>query len=199
MTLSVKVKVNVKVNVMESVKIHDKNFKKYISEDEIRQIVRRLAGEISDRFRSLNPLVMPILNGSFIFAADLLREIDFDPQISFVKYSSYSGTQSTGVVKQLIGFPESVQGRHILLVEDIIESGISMRYTLQQLQGQNPASVAICTFLHKPDLFDKSFPIDLIGKNIPNDFIVGYGLDYNGLGRTLKDVYVLDPSPISSY
>lgn len=192
MTLPVKVKVNVKVNVMENVKIHDKYFKKYILDTEIQQIVRRLAGEISNRFRSLNPLVMPILNGSFIFAADLLREIDFDPQISFVKYSSYEGTQSTGVVKQLIGFPESVKDRHVLLVEDIIESGISMRYTLQQLHTLQPASVSICTFLHKPELFDNSFPIDFIGKSIPNDFIVGYGLDYNGLGRTLKHIYVIN-------
>lgn len=177
---------------MDTVQIHDKFFRKYISESEIGEIVSRLAGELSADYHDLNPIVIPILNGSFVFAADLLRAIDFDPQISFVKYSSYSGTQSTGVVKKLIGFPESVENRHVLLLEDIIESGISMKCTLQQLRDLHPASIRICTFLHKPNLFDGSFPIDYIGKCIPNDFIVGYGLDYNGLGRTLKSVYVID-------
>lgn len=176
---------------METICLHNKVFKKYLLENEIQNIIARLASEISRDLRDANPLAVPILNGSFIFAADLLRAIDFDMEVSFVKYSSYSGTQSSGVVKQLVGFPESVRNRNVLIIEDIVESGISMRYALEQLAALEPASVRICTFFHKPNLFHEEFKMDYIGKVIPDDFIVGYGLDYDGRGRCYRDVYVL--------
>lgn len=176
---------------MEYIQVHDKRFKLYIPEADLQATVQHLAKEVSADLRDKNPIVMPILNGAFYFASDLLKEIDFDPEVSFVKMSSYVGTHSSGMVKELIGFPENVEGRHILLVEDIVESGISMKYTLDQLQKYNPASIRICTFFHKPHLFHMNFKLDYIGMNIADEFIVGYGLDYNGLGRTYKDVYIL--------
>ena len=177
---------------MKTIQVLDKKFRLYIPQSEIAETVGRLAARLSDDMRGMDPLFMPILNGSFLFAADLLRAMDYDCEVSFVKMSSYSGTQTTGRVKELIGFPESVEGRHIVLVEDIVETGISMRYTLDQLARLHPASVRICTFFLKPRMFDNAFAIDYVGREIGDEFIVCYGLDYNGHGRTYRDVYVLD-------
>ena len=177
---------------MEKIQVLDKQFKLFIPEAEIAAIVANIAHQVSVDLKGGNPLLMPILNGSFLFAADLVRAMDFDCEVSFVKMSSYAGTQSSGTVKQLIGFPESVKGRDILLIEDIIETGISMEYTLKQLQVLQPSSIRICTFFFKPGMFEKQFKIDYVGKRIGDEFIVGYGLDYNGYGRLYKDVYVLD-------
>ncbi len=177
---------------MKHITVLDRKFKPYLSSAEIANIIQRLASEISNDMRNLNPLVCPILSGSFMFAADLLRSLDFDPEISFVKYSSYEGTKSSGVVKEILGFPKGVKGRHLLLVEDIIETGISMKYTIQKLHELQPASVKVCTFVQKPEMLQCDLAIDYVGKAIANDFIVGYGLDYNGFGRTFPDIYILD-------
>lgn len=181
---------------MSTIQVHDKRFKTYLPAAEIAREVARLAQELGRDFRGKDPLFIPILNGAFMFASDLLRALDFDVEIAFVKYASYEGTNTTGVVKELIGFPESVRGRHVVLVEDVVDTGISMAHTLERVQAMQPASVSVCTFFFKPDKFVKHFKIDYIGRTIPNDFILGYGLDYNGLGRTYADVYVLDePQP----
>lgn len=169
----------------------DKQFKLYMPEHEIKAVVDKMARQISSDMRNSNPLFVPILTGSYIFMADLARALDFDADIAFARYSSYNGMQSTGSVKAQLPFPERCRGRHVVIVEDIIDSGITMDYLIAQLQELHPASIRIATFLFKPDSFQKSFKIDYIGKSIPNDFIVGYGLDYNDFGRGYRDIYVV--------
>lgn len=169
----------------------DKQFKLYMPEHEIKAVVDKMARLISSDMRNSNPLFVPILTGSYIFMADLARALDFDADIAFARYSSYNGMQSTGSVKAQLPFPERCRGRHVVIVEDIIDSGITMDYLIAQLQELHPASIRIATFLFKPDSFQKSFKIDYIGKSIPNDFIVGYGLDYNDFGRGYRDIYVV--------
>ena len=127
-----------------------------------------------------------------MFAADLCRVLDFDAELSFLKYTSYNGTHSTGTVKKTLGFPEKVKGRHVLIVEDIIDTGLSMKYALEELKKMGPSGISICTFFFKPDSFKEDYKIDYVGKLIANDFIVGYGMDYNQHGRFYKDVYVID-------
>lgn len=175
-----------------TIQVKDRRFRPYMSAEEISEIVNNVAKRISDDLRDKNPLFLGILNGSFVFAADLMRALDFDAEISFVKFTSYNGTSSTGKIKQLIGFNESLQGRTVVVVEDIIDTGISMEHMLEQLRAAQVADVKICTFFFKPGKFQKNYKIDYIGKSIPDDFILGYGLDYDGLGRTLKDIYVVD-------
>lgn len=177
---------------MNTIQVLDKKFKPYIKADEVAGIVNRLASRLSDDYRDRSPLMIPILNGTIFFAADLLRAMDIDCEVSFVKMSSYDGIQTSGQVKELIGFTEKVTGRDIVLIEDVVETGISMDYTLKQLWALKPASVRICTLVFKPNMFQKNFKIDYIGREIGDAFIVGYGFDYNGYGRTYKDIYVLD-------
>ncbi|MBQ0015919.1 MAG: hypoxanthine phosphoribosyltransferase [Bacteroidales bacterium] len=173
------------------IKVLDKSFRCYLSAADIAQIVERLAAEISRDLKDLNPIICPVLNGSFMFATDLLRSLDFDPEISFVKFQSYQGTQSSATVKELVGFPESVTGRNVLIIEDIVETGHTMRQALSQLAKLHPASVRICAMVRKPQLLQADVKVDYVGKDIDNEFIVGYGLDYNGYGRTYPDIYQL--------
>lgn len=174
------------------VKVNGKQFKVYASSEELQGIVSRLGKEISRDLRDKNPIICPVLTGSFIFAADLVRALDFDAQVAFVKYTSYAGTQSTGSVKTGIPFPKDCTGRDVLIVEDIVDTGISMDYMISELQKLNPASISICSLLFKPSSFQKDFKVDYVGKSIPNDFVLGYGLDYDGHGRLLPDLYVID-------
>lgn len=175
-----------------NIRVKDKIFKPYMSEKEIADIVADVAKRISDDLRDKDPLFLGVLNGCFIFASDLMRALDFDAQISFVKMSSYSGTDTTGTVKQLIGLNEDLAGRTVVIVEDVIDTGISMEKMLELLKQKNAGDVRICTFFFKPGKFQKNYKIDYIGKSIPDDFIVGYGLDYDGYGRNLKQIYVID-------
>ena len=161
-------------------KVLDKNFKPYMSRKEIDNIVSDVAKRLSDDLRDKDPLFLGVLNGCFIFASDLLRALDFDAQISFIKMTSYSGTDTTGSVKQLIGINEDLTGRTVVIVEDVIDTGISMENLLALLKEKNPAEIRICTLFFKP------------GKFIGDDFIVGYGFDYNGYGRNLDQIYVID-------
>ena len=173
-------------------RVRDKNFKPYMSGKEIADIVANVAKQLNKDLRDKDPLFLGVLNGSFIFASDLLRAIDFDAQISFIKMSSYSGTSTTGTVKQLIGINEDLTGRTVVIVEDIVETGISMEKLLALLREKNPADIKICTLFFKPGKFQKDFKIDYIGKSIGDDYIVGYGFDYNGYGRNLDQIYVID-------
>jgi len=176
---------------LETIQVGDKKFKLYLSKAEIHQIVSQLAKRISNDLRDENPLFLAVLNGSFIFVADLMRELDFDAEISFVKMSSYLGTKSTGNVEQLIGINESIENRTIVVLEDIIDTGISMEAMLQQLKTYNPKSIHLCTLLFKPGKFVKNYHIRYIGKEIDDDFIVGYGLDYDGKGRKYSQIYTI--------
>ncbi|MBR5352643.1 MAG: hypoxanthine phosphoribosyltransferase [Bacteroidales bacterium] len=177
---------------MDKIQVLDKRFRLYLPESEIQEVVRRVAAELSRDYRGRNPIFCPVLTGSFVFAADLVRQLDFDAEVSFVRYSSYSGMSTTGRVEEVTGFPPSCRNRDVVIVEDIIDSGISMEYMLDRLRLLEPRSIAICTFLFKPGRFKKNYKIDYIGKEIPDDFIVGYGLDFEGVGRTYRDIYVYD-------
>ncbi len=174
---------------MQNVTLKDKTFSLSMPASEIQEAVDRLANELNRDIKDNTPLFLVILNGSFMFAGDLLKKINFNCEVSFVKMASYSGDHTTGTVKKLIGINEEITGRHIIIVEDIIDSGITMEHMFEQLNELKPASVKVVTFLFKPAAFQKSFHIDYVGIRIPNDFIVGYGLDYDGLGRNLADIY----------
>ena len=176
---------------MKTVKIKDEEFVPMISEEEIKRRVKELAAQISKDMAGKNPLLLAVLNGSFVFAADLMREITIESEISFVKLASYQGTTSTGTVKEVIGINENLSGRTVIIVEDIVESGLTMKRMIESLGTRNPASVHICTLLLKPDCLKVDLDIEYAAFSIPNDFIVGYGLDYDQQARNLKDIYVL--------
>lgn len=171
--------------------VHDRHFKLYLKEEDIQSDVRRVAAEISRDLKDKNPLFCPTLTGSFMFMTDLARALDFDAETYFVKFSSYSGMNSTGVVKSELPFPQKCRGRHVVIVEDIVDTGITMDAMLTELQKMDPAGISIASYLFKPDSFKKNFKIDYIGRSIPNDFILGYGLDYDNFGRFYKDIYVV--------
>lgn len=176
---------------MSVIKIKDKMFKTSIPEDIIKGRVKELAGEISRDMEGKNPLLLAVLNGSFIFAADLMREITIPCEISFVKLASYQGTTSTGKIKEVIGINEDLTGRTIIIVEDIVESGLTMKRMIETLGTRNPESVHICTLLLKPDRLETDLDPEYVAFRIPNDFIVGYGLDYDQHGRHLKDIMTI--------
>lgn len=174
---------------MKRVTLHDKTFELSITAEKIQQAVNNIAAQINKDYAGSEPVFLIILSGSFMFAADLLKKIDFNCETSFVKLASYSGTESTHNVRELIGIDEKIKGRRIIVVEDIIDSGITMEYLLNKLKNIEPEDVRVATFLLKPDALVKDISIDYVGIEIPNDFIVGYGLDYNGQGRNLPDIY----------
>ena len=176
---------------MSIVKIKDKTFETSISAEEIAKRVKELGQQLSKDFEGKNPLFLAVLNGSFIFAADLMREITIPCEISFVKLASYQGTTSTGKIQEVIGINEDLSGRTIVIVEDIVESGQTMKQMVESLGTRNPESVHICTLFFKPDKLKEELTLDYVAFRIPDDFIVGYGLDYDGLGRELKDVYTI--------
>ena len=176
---------------MKSIKIKDKEFVPMISEAEIKERVKAVAQQISKDMEGKNPLLLAVLNGSFVFAADLMREITIPCEISFVKLASYQGTTSTGKVKEVIGINEDLSGRTIIIVEDIVESGLTMKRMIESIGTRKPESVNICTLLLKPDRLKTDLDIKYVAFSIPNYFILGYGLDYDQQARGLKDIYVL--------
>jgi hypoxanthine phosphoribosyltransferase len=177
---------------MKQVKLKDKEFRVSISAEKIQEVVEGMAKEINKDYKDKNiPLFISILNGSFMFTADLFKHIDFTCEVTFLKLTSYKGTATTGSVRQLIGVNESIEGRDVIVLEDIVDTGITIEQILGQLKSFEPASVKVASLLFKPAAYQKEFKIDYIGMEIPNDFIVGYGLDYDGLGRNLPDIYTL--------
>lgn len=176
---------------MGIVKIKDKTFKTSIPEAEIKARVKMLAETISRDMEGKNPLFLAVLNGSFIFAADLMREMTIPCEISFVKLASYQGTTSTGKIKEVIGINEDLSGRTIIIVEDIVDTGQTMKRMLETLGTRNPASIHICTLFVKPEKLTVDLNIEYAAFSIPNDFILGYGLDYDQQGRHLKEIYTL--------
>lgn len=174
--------------------IRDKNFEPYITEEQILSRISEIAGDISEKYAEKNPLFLSVLNGSFMFAADLMKEIPVRSEISFVKFASYQAMASTGKVKELIGLNDEVRGRDIIIIEDIVDTGHTMHHLLEELKKLEPASVAICTLLLKPDALQRSIHLEYVGFSIPNKFVVGYGLDFDGYGRNLRDIYQLSES-----
>lgn len=176
---------------METIKIKDKTFKTFIPESEIQKRVAAVAERINHDMAGKNPLMLAVLNGSFIFAADLMRYLTIPCEISFVKLASYQGTSSTGKIKEVIGINESLEGRDVVIVEDIVDTGATMKRMLETLGTRNPKSLHICTLLLKPGKLQVPLDIEYAAMEIPNDFIVGYGLDYDQQGRNLRDIYTV--------
>jgi hypoxanthine phosphoribosyltransferase len=175
---------------MKQVKIHDKTFELYIPYEKIRGVVEKMAEKMNADFEGKNPLFVCILNGSFMFAAELFKRIDLiETEITFVKLASYQGVESTGEVKHLIGLNENIEGRTVVILEDIVDTGITIDHILDQLKKINPKEIKIATLLLKPDALKKKVQLDYVGLEIPNNFIVGCGLDYNGHGRNLINIY----------
>ena len=176
---------------MKRIQVKDKTFEVSIPAAALAREVQRVATEITRDYAGREPLFLPVLNGSFIFAADLLREVDLPCEISFIKLASYQGTQSTGEIREVIGLAQDITGRDVIIVEDIIDSGLTMAHMIETLQRHNPASIRVCSLLVKPAALKVEIPIDYRAMDIPNDFIVGYGLDFDGFGRNTKDIYTL--------
>ncbi|PKP53641.1 MAG: hypoxanthine phosphoribosyltransferase [Bacteroidetes bacterium HGW-Bacteroidetes-1] len=174
---------------MSRIKVHDKEFEIYIPQDQIERAIKKVAENINRDYAGKNPLFLIVLNGAFMFAAELFKSVEVECEISFVKLSSYSGTASTSVIRELIGLDHSIAGRNVVLVEDIIDTGLTMLYTIDKLRKLDAKDVKIATMLFKPKAFQQDYAIEYIGLEIPNDFIVGYGLDYNEHARNLPDIY----------
>lgn len=177
---------------MQRVTLKDKTFVPYISADKISESVKQMAQVINLDLALDTPLFLVVLNGSFMFAADLLKEVVIPCEISFIKLASYQGTSSTGTVTEMIGLTEELKGRTVVIVEDIVDTGVTVEKLVDLLIKKEVKQIKIATFLFKPEAYKKSIKIDYTGIEIPNDFVVGYGLDYDGLGRNMKEVYVLD-------
>lgn len=176
---------------MARVKVLDKEFETSIPEQTILEAIDRVAGKINADLSDKSPLFVCILNGAFMFAADLMKRVSIPCQITFVKVASYEGTGSTGKVKQLIGFNEDIKGRTVVLVEDIVDTGVTIEGLVAQVRSLGAADVRIATMLFKPQSCKKDVYPDYVGLDIPNDFIIGYGLDYDGYARNLRDIYTL--------
>ena len=176
---------------MKRVKLGDKTFEVSIPEAEIKERIRIVAEKLNHDMAGKNPLLLAVLNGSFIFAADLMRMLTIPCEISFVKLASYQGTTSTGRISEVIGINENLSGRTVIIVEDIVDTGLTMKRMVESIGTRNPESVHICSLLVKPDKLQVNLNIEYVAMNIPNDFIVGYGLDYDQMGRNLPDIYTV--------
>jgi hypoxanthine phosphoribosyltransferase len=171
------------------VTLHDKTFEIYMEEQQVLQAIAKMAARINADYDGRKPLFLAVLNGAFMFAADLMKEIGIPCEISFIRVSSYQNMNSTGRVSEVIGLKEDVKDRHIIILEDIVDTGQTVYALLENLSGKAPASIEIAALLLKPECLQHPLQVNYIGKSIPNDFVVGYGLDYNGLGRNLRDIY----------
>ena len=177
--------------INDVVQVWDKKFKRSISAKQIDEAVQKVADQINTDLKGKNPLFLVVLNGAFMFASDLFKKIKIDCEVSFVKLSSYVGTQTTNTVRELIGLDRVLTGRTVVVIEDIIDTGITMAHTIPLLKNLEAEEVKIATLLFKPDAFKKDYKIDYVGMKIPNDFIIGYGLDYDGLARNLPEIFTL--------
>ena len=171
--------------------IHDKTFTPFISQETIENRIAELATQINTDYEGRKPVFLVVLNGAFLFASELVKNIPLSCEITFVRLSSYSQTESTGKVRQIIGLEEKLTDRDVIIVEDIVDTGLTMHQLLQQIKDLGPSSVEIATLLHKPEAIKKPIDLRYVGFEIPNRFVVGYGLDYDGLGRNLDALYVL--------
>lgn len=178
----------------QRVTLKDKTFVPYITSDKILESVHLMAQKINEDLKNDMPLFLVVLNGSFMFAADLLKEVVIPCEICFIKLASYHGTSSTGTVSELIGLTDEIKGRTVVIVEDIVDTGITLEKLIGVLQKRDVKKIKVASFLFKPESYSKNIAVDYVGMEIPNDFVVGYGLDYDGLGRNMKDVYVLETS-----
>ena len=173
------------------IQVIDKKFKPFIEAKQLHEQIANLAKRLNEDYAGKRPLFIAILNGSFMFASDLFKELTIEAEICFIKLASYKGTKSTGNVITSIGLDEPLKGRHVIIIEDIVDTGKTLHAFLPQLINQQPASLKIAVLLHKPDAMEYPLTIDYLGFIVPNIFLLGYGLDYDGLGRNLKEIYQL--------
>ena len=176
-----------------AITLHDKTFDTYLSEKEIQEKIKQIASQLNKDYQGKKPLFIAILNGSFMFAADLFKYITIDAEICFIKLASYKGMKSSGNVITAIGLDQDIYDRDVVILEDIVDTGKTLHEFLPKLDHQQPKSLKIASLLHKPEATQFPLKIDYIGFTIPNKFVVGYGLDYDGLGRNLKEIYQLAP------
>lgn len=176
---------------MKEIQVLEKKFKVSIPSSEIEQAIKRMAQQINEDLAGKSVLFLGILNGCFMFAGDLFKSIDLECQITFVKLASYQGTSSSGNVKRLIGINEDMEGKTVVILEDIVDTGNTLESIIKQLKGYEPTEIKIATLLFKPEAYQGDIPVDYVGFEIPNSFIIGYGLDYDGYGRNLSDIYTI--------
>jgi hypoxanthine phosphoribosyltransferase len=181
---------------MSTIKVHDKYFTPYMTEATVLARVQELAKQIDADYKDKRPLFIAILNGAFMFASDMFKQLTIDAEICFIKLASYKGTKSSGQVITAIGLDTDIVNRHVIIIEDIIDTGKTMNAFLPQLFNQNPASLKIAALLHKPEATEYPITIDYLGFSVPNKFLLGYGLDYDGLGRNLKEIYQLSEEKV---
>jgi len=174
---------------MDAIQLHDKTFVPYLSEVEILGAVKTIATRINEDYQGKDVLFLSVLNGAFMFTSDLMKHITLKSEISFMKVSSYAGTESTGRVDELIGLSGSVKGRNVIIIEDIVDTGITIDKVIRLLSMQNPSSIEVCATLFKREAYRGQHPPKYFGFEIPNKFVVGYGLDYDQLGRNLPAIY----------
>lgn len=177
---------------MNIITVKDKSFKPFISEEKLQESIKEVAQKINNDYKGKTPIFLGVLNGSFMFFADLLKSVNLECTVSFVKLASYEGTETTGKVNELIGLNEDIEGRDIILIEDIVDTGNTLVKLYEILTVKKPSSIKIATLLYKPEAYKKEYKIDYAGIEIPNAFVLGYGLDYDGLGRNLSSIYVLN-------
>ncbi len=175
----------------QTIALHDRTFRPYIPEAQLLARVQALGAQISTDYATDPPLLIAVLNGAFVFAADLMRSLAIPVEITFIRVASYQATQSKGEVEEILGLDKNLQGRHLIVVEDIVDTGLTMYEILRHLRTFRPASLAVATLLHKPEATRKPLDLRYVGFEIPDRFVVGYGLDYDGLGRNLRNLYQL--------
>ncbi|MBX7201548.1 MAG: hypoxanthine phosphoribosyltransferase [Bacteroidia bacterium] len=176
---------------MQKINVENMSFEMFISNEQINKRIGEIAMQLNQQFDGLSPVFISILNGSFMFTADLLKQVSIPCQLSFVKLASYTGISSSGQVKELVGLAEDIRDRHIIILEDIVDTGLTIHSIIDQLAARQPASIHVATLLQKPDCLKVEVPVDFIGFSIPDKFVIGYGLDLNGYARNLPDIYQL--------
>lgn len=175
---------------MNKIQIHEKEFEILLENETICKRTRLIGIQLNVDYEEKCPIFIGVLNGSFLFMADLLKEIEISCEVEFIRVTSYHGTTTTGEIKEAFGLPDNLKGRDIIIVEDIVDTGLTLKYIIKKVYAQNPASVAVCSLLFKPKaLLEPIKEFAYVGFEIPNEFVVGYGLDYDGLGRNLTDIY----------
>ncbi|RZK80255.1 MAG: hypoxanthine phosphoribosyltransferase [Pedobacter sp.] len=175
---------------MTNIQIEDKDFELFLENDNISKRIRLIGIQLNVDYEDRCPIFIGVLNGSFLFMADLLKEITVSCEVGFIKVSSYTGTESSGNIKQAFGLPDDLHNKDVILVEDIVDTGFTLNYIIDEVKKQSPASIKVCSLLLKPAALKSAIEeLEYVGFEIGNEFVVGYGLDYNGLGRNLKDIY----------
>lgn len=177
----------------ETIQCRGEQFRRYLSADAIAERVAEIGAAISQAYAGKRPILISVLNGAFMFTADLMRAIDIDCEVDFMKLSSYGAAKvSSGEVHELKKIDANIEDRHVIVVEDIVDTGLSMEFILKRMQQHEPASLRVATLLHKPDSTEVDVPLDYVGFEIPDLFVIGYGLDYGQIARNLSDIYILD-------